>query len=103
MVERPTDRLALNPHVYRQVDHPNGSKKDGTIHDIALSQLHAYQAYADTTSLWPDGRCHRCMDCDQNIYFGYDEYGVVYNYTDEEIRALKVGHIRICHPEVIDG
>lgn len=88
---------------YRNYPSLNDSPRDGTIHDIALRQLRAYQAYADTQSLYPDGRARRCMECDQNVYFSHDVDGVLYRYTDEEIRALKVAHIRQVHPEVIDG
>lgn len=76
---------------------PLNSRPQGTIAPVAMEQLRSYQARAREWQTWPDGRCRRCMECDENIYFTHDANGNGYNYTDDEINALTVAHIRQCH------
>lgn len=81
---------------------PLNDREKGEIAPVALQQLAEYQKAADGWGIYPDGRCRRCMECDENIYFTEDSNGVPYTYTDTEIQSLTVAHIRQCHPEVIN-
>lgn len=82
---------------------PLNDRAPGELAGIALEQLAPYREVAATWLIYPDGRCHRCMECDQNIWFSRDRQGQPYRYTDAEILALIVAHIRQCHAEVIDA
>ena len=44
----------------------------------------------------------RCIRCNQSIYFVYDMHGEHYTYTEDEILALKIAHIRQVHANVKD-
>jgi hypothetical protein len=81
---------------------PLQAREKGEIAPVAMEQLRAYQTVARTWKTWPDGRCQRCMECDENIYFTADAGGHLYSYTDDEKLAVTVAHIRQCHSEVVD-
>lgn len=82
------------------VNIPLNKREKGAIADVALDQLSAYQDRARTWPVYTDGRCNRCTDCHQNIWFSTDPRGYTYNYSDDEILALKVAHVRQCHAEI---
>jgi len=78
---------------------PLNSRKTGSIATVAMEQLRHYQSIARKWQTWPDGRCRRCMECDENIYFTHDTNANPYMYTDDEILALIVAHIRQVHDD----
>jgi hypothetical protein len=78
---------------------PLQNRETGTLAGIAMEQLRSYQTRALAWKTWPDGRVRRCMECDESIYFTADPHGVAYQYTDDELLALTVAHIRQCHDE----
>lgn len=81
---------------------PLQDREPGEIAAIALEQLRPYQEFAAEFGVYPDGRCRRCMECDENIYFTTDPNGVPYTYTDDELSGLKVAHIRQCHSKEVE-
>jgi hypothetical protein len=80
---------------------PLNDREKGEIAPIALDQLKKYQEVAESWGVYPDDRCRRCMECDENIWFACDQNYQEYLYTDGEILALKVAHIRQCHDDWI--
>lgn len=83
------------------VDIPLNDRPTGTIAPVAMEQLRAYQR---TASNWPvfevrrDGRdCMCCQQCNECLWFVTDEEEQRYQYTDDELSALKVAHIRQAH------
>jgi hypothetical protein len=79
----------------------NDSPGDGTIHPIALGQLVTWQDIALKWPLAQVDRENRCGVCEQNIWFLCDTKGQVYKYTNDEILALVVAHLRQRHSEAI--
>lgn len=84
---------------------PLNARDKGEIAPIALEQLALYQRVA---AEWPilayvrKGReCNTCGICDENIWFTSDQAGIKYSYTEEELTALKVAHIRQVHSDII--
>lgn len=84
---------------------PLNDREEGEIAPIALEQLAIYQRAA---AEWPilayvrKGReCNTCGICDENIWFTSDQAGTKYRYTEEELSALKVAHIRQVHSDII--
>ena len=89
---------------------PLNAREAGTIATVALEQLRAYQTRAHT---WPMERhshnsdttkgqpCWCCVVCDpcETIWFVNDRTVNIYTYTEEEILALKVAHIRQVHSD----
>jgi hypothetical protein len=82
---------------------PNDSPKDGTIHPLGLAQLAVFQEAAIMWPRYPDGRAIRCGKCDQSMYFTLDPGGKPYRYSDDEIMALIVAHIRQNHEEAVNA
>ncbi len=87
---------------------PLNNREPGEIADIARLQLENYQALAlvwPTTNVYRDQRhCVVCSECRQCLWFRLDKNGQEYLYSDDELQALKVAHIRQLHAEVIpDG
>jgi hypothetical protein len=90
------------------VNIPLNDRESGTIADVALKQREEWEAIARP---WPMERhCHDteerkgqpcwcCAVCDQTIFFINDPQGNIYIYTDAEILALKVAHVRQCHDQ----
>lgn len=85
---------------------PNDSPGDGTIHPMALEELREWQKVADRWSVYRDtesvgvGRaCMRCGMCNQCIWFEADQAGHLFQYTEQMIQALIVGHIRRSHSD----
>jgi hypothetical protein len=83
------------------VNIPLNKREAGEIADVALNQLAEWEAIARP---WPMERhIHNdrpswcCAVCDKTIYFVNDPRGEIYVYTDAEILALKVAHIRQAH------
>jgi hypothetical protein len=83
------------------VDIPLNAREPGTIASVAMEQLRTYQRTADN---WPvyevrrDGRdCMVCQKCNESLWFVTDEEEQRYQYADDELRALKVAHIRQSH------
>lgn len=87
---------------------PLNDRPAGEIAPVALEQLAAWQALARR---WPIERhCHDtetrkgqpcwcCGVCDKTIWFVNDPHGNIFVYSDDEILALKVAHIRQAHAE----
>jgi hypothetical protein len=80
---------------------PLNDREPGTVASVAVEQLRPYQERAAN---WPmfrvrrDGRdCMCCQLCEQSLWFMSDEEEVRYDYTEEELTALKVAHIRRSH------
>lgn len=88
---------------------PLQDREPGEIATVALEQLRAYQRCADN---WPMremlrhddrlGVTRTCMccafdECIECIWFVKDVNDNPYTYTDDELRALKVAHIRQVH------
>jgi hypothetical protein len=93
--------------VYRLYPSPNDSPRDGTIHDIAQTQLRHWQ---DIAYDWPtfDAAIHgregvQCGRCSQTIFFRSDMGGNKFQYTAEQTQALMVAHIRQRHAEDDSG
>jgi hypothetical protein len=78
---------------------PLNDRKPGEIADVAQQQLAHWQAVARDWGVYTDGRENRCAECHQNIWFSMDAARHPYTYTDDEILALKVAHVRQCHSE----
>lgn len=76
---------------------PLNDREPGEIADIAWEQLEPYRIAAKTWPVYTDGRCNRCEECHQNIWFTTDLQRTAYTYDPEEIQALIVAHIRQCH------
>lgn len=81
---------------------PLNDRAPGELAPIALEQLAPYQRIAEDWGIYPQ-ECYRCKKCDQSLWFVNDKRGQLYRYTDDEILALIVAHIRQRHPEVIDA
>jgi len=86
---------------------PLNDREPGEIADVAWAQLKPYREAAQT---WPvykhyeDNRHkNKCRVCSQNIYFDKDEDHNPYDYSDEEILALIVAHVRQCHSKIVTG
>lgn len=78
---------------------PLNDREPGEVADVALAQLAQWQEVAIAWDTYSDGRANRCHDCHQNIWFSKDPQGHAYKYTDDEILALKVAHVRQCHSQ----
>jgi hypothetical protein len=80
---------------------PLNNRAPGDLAQVAIDQLETYQAAAADWPLYIDVNdlraCHRCTRCGQNIWFGTDQEGQDYHYTEAEINALVVAHIRQAH------
>lgn len=82
---------------------PLNDREPGEIAQVAIEQLKSYQNVATEWQTYTDGRANRCQECHQNVWFSKDPRGNTYTYTDDEILALKVAHIRQLHSEVVSG
>jgi hypothetical protein len=76
---------------------PLNNREKGKIAQVALDELERWQSVAISWPVYTDGRCNRCGDCHENLWFSKDPQGGKYQYTDDEILALKVAHVRQCH------
>jgi hypothetical protein len=81
---------------------PLNKRERGEVADIAIRQLAVIQNCAITWPVVEQGNENRCGLCSQNLWFRYDTYGEPYGYSDEELLALKVAHIRQNHQEAYD-
>lgn len=79
---------------------PHNKREKGEIAPIALEELEGWKAVANGWEVYTDGRCNRCRECHQNIWFSTDPQGHEYTYQPSEILALKVAHLRQCHAEI---
>jgi hypothetical protein len=79
---------------------PLNDRGPGEIAEVALQELKHWQAVAMVWPVYTDGRCNRCQECHENLWFTTDPRGGKYQYTDDEILALKVAHLRQCHEEI---
>lgn len=97
---------------------PLNDREPGEIADIAIRQLAAYQLIAEgwgvypvirreeytdnhgLTTYGPERECNICGVCEENIWFTSDPHGNKFTYSDDDILALIVAHIRQAHPEV---
>ena len=62
------------------------------------AQLEYWQEIADEWGTYfDDVSANRCHKCHQAIWFEYDPHGEMYTYTDDEIEALIVAHVRQVH------
>lgn len=82
---------------------PLNSRPPGHVASVAMEQLRSYQRTADN---WPvyevrrDGRdCMVCQKCHESLWFVTDREEQRYQYADDELRTLKVAHIRQAHDE----
>jgi hypothetical protein len=84
---------------------PLNDRENGQIAEVALEELGHWQ---EAAQFWTMARhehkgrpCWCCTICDpcETLWFVNDLSGKVYTYTDDEILALKVAHLRQCHPE----
>jgi hypothetical protein len=80
---------------------PLNDRPAGEIADIAKQQLKPYHDAAYNWQTYTDGRCNRCTECHQNIWFSKDPQGHEYQYSLDEILALTVAHIRQVHNDRI--
>lgn len=94
-----TDGYFLTPNLMI----PGNDRDSGEIAPLALVELAKWQIIAESWGVYPDGKARRCMKCDQSIWFICDPHGEQYVYSDEEINALTVAHIRQVHAEVINA
>lgn len=85
---------------------PLNDREKGEIAEVALLQLMRYNAAAET---WPVGQeyrddryCNVCRVCDQNIWFSTDLKDQPFKYSEAELKALIVAHIRQIHEGVIE-
>jgi|SRR5579862_458890 hypothetical protein len=78
---------------------PHNDRPKGEIANVALEQLKAWESIAESWGVYTDGRSNRCAECHQNIWFSMDAARHPYTYTEEEILALKVAHVRQCHSQ----
>ena len=76
---------------------PLNDREPGEIAPITLEELARWNEWVKSWDTYTDGRCNRCHDCHQNIWFSRDPLGHEYQYTPDEILALKVAHVRQCH------
>jgi|SRR5215472_17721121 len=87
------------------VNIPLNDRGPGEIADIALQQLRPYQVAAETWPIVHTTRDNRsvnlCRECYENIWFDSDIHDVPYTYSEEEIQALIVAHIRQAHERMI--
>lgn len=79
---------------------PYNDRPPGEIAPIALEELEGWKAVAKGWETYTDGRCNRCKECHQNIWFTTDLQRTPYTYDPAEILALTVAHLRQCHPEI---
>jgi len=82
---------------------PLNDREKGELAQVALDQLMPFQNAAESWPIYSDGRCNRCKECHENIWFTTDPQGHKYIYTEDEIMALKTAHIRQCHEREISG
>lgn len=87
------------------VNVPLNNRPKGEIADVAKDQLRMWQEAAWHWPLREDTRDKRhgmiCTHCQQMIYFISDGRGVLYDYTEDEILALIVAHIRQKHERIV--
>lgn len=83
--------------ITKNQDVPLNDRPKGEVAPHAIRELQRWQKIANEWGIYPDGRCRRCMECDENIWFAVDDHGREYIYSDEEINALIVAHIRQVH------
>jgi hypothetical protein len=82
---------------------PLNDRQSGELAPVALEQLARYQALARSWYMerhehqGRDGWCCMVDECDETLWFVNDLDGNIYHYTDDEILALKVAHIRQIH------
>jgi hypothetical protein len=83
------------------VNIPLNAREAGTVAPVGMEQLRSYQRTADN---WPVYRVRRdgrdmfvCQECDQSLAFYSDEDENPYQYNDDDMRTLKVAHIRQAH------
>ena len=67
---------------------------------LATEQLAAWEKLAANWPLYVDGPCGRCASCHVNVIRLVDEQGISYVYTDEQLLALKVAHLRQAHMDL---
>lgn len=88
---------------------PLNDRTPGEVAEVAKKELRKYQRMAELWSVYVDYESDqiskvrhptRCKKCDQALWFLRDKEGKGYTYTDDEIQALTVAHIRQRHPEV---
>jgi hypothetical protein len=80
---------------------PLNNRPKGVVAGVAVNQLKTYQERAAN---WPmfrvrrDGRdLYACQLCEQSLFFYSDEEEQPFVYSDDELLALKVAHIRQNH------
>lgn len=82
-------------------DIPLNDRESGAIASIAMEQLRSYQERAANWRMYRVRREGRdvscCQACLQALWFVSDEDEQLYVYTDDELLALKVAHIRQAH------
>lgn len=68
---------------------------------IAVRQLAAWESRARTWELYrandDEQTPVRCVKCGQSVFFTYDAFGIPYDYTEGELLALTVAHVRQVH------
>lgn len=89
---------------------PLNQRQKGELAEIAVTQLEAFQLRARA---WPMREVSRedinnnsrhgmaCSYCDQMVYFISDPNGILFNYSDEEMLALTVAHVRQRHERIV--
>jgi hypothetical protein len=85
------------------VNIPYNDRPKGEIAPIALAELESWRVVAIAWETYTDGRCNRCHECHQNIWFSKDPVGREFHYSYEEIIAVTVAHLRQCHEEIANG
>lgn len=82
---------------------PLNQRDPGDLAQVAKDQLSAVQEIARGWPMESDindlRQCHRCGHCGQNIWFGTDQEYRQFHYSDDEILALTVAHIRQVHSD----
>lgn len=68
---------------------------------LAARQLAAWEELAhDWTGYLDEDEVVRCASCHIGLWRIRDDHGTQYQYTDEQLLALKVAHLRQAHMEL---
>lgn len=72
----------------------------GELSPLAKQQLAAWEKLAHDWTFYLQGNQVRCTSCHIAVWRIYDRNMVRYHYTDAELLALKVAHLRQAHMDL---